>query len=151
MFESRPIARYLDNKFAPKSGKRLVPTDPQKAALVETWLSVDHEQYNPNIATIVSQQLQWHGPTDEALVATKFARLQQVLDVYDKHLATHKYLAGDYSLADVSHLPYTDFYYKLGGQFQASIDSRPNVARWWKDISSRPEWVATLALSAPKQ
>eukprot|EP01116_Phalansterium_solitarium_P020174 TRINITY_DN587_c0_g1_i1.p2 TRINITY_DN587_c0_g1~~TRINITY_DN587_c0_g1_i1.p2 ORF type:complete len:104 (-),score=34.11 TRINITY_DN587_c0_g1_i1:405-716(-) len=93
MFESRPIARYLDNKFAPKSGKRLVPTDPQKAALVETWLSVDHEQYNPNIATIVSQQLQWHGPTDEALVATKFARLQQVLDVYDKHLATHKYLA----------------------------------------------------------
>eukprot|EP01116_Phalansterium_solitarium_P020176 TRINITY_DN587_c0_g1_i3.p1 TRINITY_DN587_c0_g1~~TRINITY_DN587_c0_g1_i3.p1 ORF type:complete len:218 (-),score=75.28 TRINITY_DN587_c0_g1_i3:121-774(-) len=151
MFESRAIAKYLDNKFAPKSGKRLVPTEPQKYALVETWLSIDHEQYNPNIATIVSQKLQWHGgATDEAIVADKFAKLQKVLDVYDKHLSTHKYLAGEYSLADVSHLPYTDLFYKLGGEFQAAIDSRPNVARWWKDISSRPEWIKTLELSVAK-
>jgi glutathione S-transferase len=45
------------------------------------------------------------------------------------------------TLADLFHLPYGAQLMTMG--FTKLEDgSKPNVARWWKDISSRPAWKA---------
>jgi glutathione S-transferase len=87
--------------------------------------------------------------------------LDAKLDAYDKILSQQKYLAGDVrflpllppspapiltlmqeiSLADLFHLTYGALLPKM--EFTKLEDgSKPNVARWWKDITARPAWQA---------
>lgn len=81
------------------------------------------------------------------------------LDAYDKILSKQKYLAGDVSatchltypylmsgqqsvtLADLNHLSYGSMFPLLK---QDTLDnpSRPNVARWWKELEGRSAWQA---------
>lgn len=66
-------------------------------------------------------------------------QLEKVLDVYEERLETNKYLAGDsISLADLSHMPYTAVLWPAG--YSSLVEDRPNVRRWWKDLSSRASW-----------
>jgi len=47
-------------------------------------------------------------------------------------------------LADLFHLPYGTLLVAIGeGEL---FDSRPNVKRWWNDITSRPSWKAVSEL-----
>lgn len=72
-------------------------------------------------------------------------QLGPILDIYENHLATSEYLAGDkFTMADLSHLPYTHLLFAAGeGEL---ITSRPNVAKWWEKISSRPSWKKVLEM-----
>jgi len=67
------------------------------------------------------------------------AQLDGKLDGYEAILGGQKYLAGDeVTLADLFHLLNGSLVFerlKLG-----SLEKRPNIQRWWKDISSRPSW-----------
>ena len=47
------------------------------------------------------------------------------------------YLAGEFSLADILHVPFTQLAILCGHDFW-NDPKRPNVARWWKNISERP-------------
>ena len=66
-------------------------------------------------------------------------QLEKVLDIYETYLAGKTYLANEkFSMADLSHIPYTALLFVCGeGEL---ITSRPNVAKWWEAISSRPAW-----------
>jgi len=81
--------------------------------------------------------------TDEARLQENIQRLNEKLDVYEGILGKQAYLAGDHvTLADLFHLPLGTM---LEGRFEMDVfkpEVRPNVARWWKDISSRPSWLA---------
>ncbi|TYI93358.1 hypothetical protein E1A91_D02G132100v1 [Gossypium mustelinum] len=47
-------------------------------------------------------------PHDENLIKESEEKLGKVLDIYEERLSKNKYLAGDFfSLADLSHLPFT--------------------------------------------
>jgi len=143
VFESRAIGRYVDGLLG---GRLTGGDDPKQKALIEQWISVDHDNWNPYVAKIVAQKLGWRGPTDEKLVAELFNSVKPAFDVYDAHLANSKYLAGDnITLADISHLPYTELFYKLGGEFQEAFDSRPNLLRWYKDATSQEFWQKATA------
>ncbi|CAN1229268.1 Glutathione S-transferase F9 [Linum perenne] len=70
----------------------------------------------------------------------------KVLDIYEDRLSKSKYLGGDFfSLADLSHLPFTQY---LVGPIKKEymIKSRKHVSAWWDDISSRPSWKKVLEL-----
>lgn len=149
--ESRAIARYLENSF-PDQGTPLYGSTPTDKALVEQWLEVEAQNYWPPVAAILWEKVLklWRGlHTDQAVVDANIAKLKVVLDVYEARLAKSKYMAGDFfSLADLTTIPNT---YKLinAAKLGDLIESRPHVKAWWEDISSRPAWKKTLALSAP--
>jgi len=72
------------------------------------------------------------------------------LDAYESILAKHKYLGGnELTLADLFHLPIGSkaaLQLQPGAPFVNLEDpKRPNVARWWKEISTLPAWKAVQA------
>ncbi|GAX77027.1 hypothetical protein CEUSTIGMA_g4474.t1 [Chlamydomonas eustigma] len=141
LFESRAIARYIVSNFAGQ-GTPLEGTDAKTKALALTWLEVETNNYNPIVSIIIYQKVfsSYFGQTcDDAVVEEQLKKLEKVLDVYETHLQKHQYLAGaEFTLADLSHLPYTAMMYKAG--LSAPYTSRPAVNAWWERISSRESW-----------
>lgn len=140
LYESRAICRYLDSKLA---GISLTPTDIKARAMMDQWMSIEQSYFGDPVVKIMYQRLllpMQGKPSDEALVETSRASVSRTLDVADKTLAQHEYLAGStFSLADVCWMPYaqTLFMTKCGDL----ITERPHVAAWWKRVSTRPSWV----------
>ncbi|KAI0298227.1 glutathione S-transferase [Russula brevipes] len=127
LFESRAISRHL---VTLGTGPQLIPTEPRARAKFEQAASVECTQFDPIAANIFRETAlkQLLGQTiDEERVKA--------------HLPSSKYLAGDeVTLADLFHLPYGSIIFDQFGY--GGLDKRPNVERWWKDISSRPAWRA---------
>lgn len=146
IYESRAIIRYLVDKYENKS---LVGKTVKERALVNQWWEVESQDFNPPTSSIVSQRVfkAMFGQTcDEQVVKEQVAKLEKVLDVYEAHLATSKYLAGDFfSLADLSHLPYAFLLVNAAGLSEL-FTSRPHVSAWWNNISTRPTFQKVLAL-----
>jgi glutathione S-transferase len=146
LYESRAITKYIADKYD-KTGK-LDPADPKKRALVEQWISVETSYYNAAeklVGELVFKPM-FGAQADETVIAAEDVRLQEVLAVLNKRLGESKYLAGeDFTVADLVYMPYTA--YLLGTtRYANAFDKYENVARWWKDISSRPAWQKVLAL-----
>lgn len=147
IFESRAIIRYIAKKWAGQ-GTDLLGKDAQQQALTENWLEVESQNYNGPVSTIVAEKVfkKWGGQeADEAVVASKLEELSKVLDVYEARLSKSAYLAGpEFSLADLSHLPYTHYLIHAAG-LSEPINKRPAVKAWWDNISSRPAWTKLTA------
>ncbi|KAL5977198.1 Glutathione S-transferase F9 [Asimina triloba] len=148
LYESRAIIRYYAEKYA-SQGTNLLGKSLEEKALVEQWLEVEAQNYHPLVYTIVLQ-VAFHPkfglPVDEKLVRESEEKLGKVFDIYEERLSKSKYLAGDfYSLADLSHLPFTHFVVNdLGKDYL--VKDRKHVKAWWEDISNRPAWKKVLAL-----
>ncbi|KAF9447257.1 glutathione S-transferase [Macrolepiota fuliginosa MF-IS2] len=140
LYESRAIIQYLDEKY-PNQGTKLIPTDPRERAL-----------FNQAVFTETSSFNRYAGPLFVELVIKKFGgreidatKVEQLtkdlgekLDVYEQILSKQKYLAGDkLTLADLQHIPVAD---GISGAQCNLIQERPNVARWFNDLSSRRSW-----------
>ncbi|GJP40975.1 hypothetical protein CLOM_g628 [Closterium sp. NIES-68] len=148
VFESRAIARYIADKNS-SQGTDLLGSTLKERALVNQWLEVEAQNYNPPISALIAEKvfkpMFGGGEPDEAKAAELKAKLSVVLDVYEAHLTSSEYLAGSaFSLADLSHLPYTAMLWVSGDS--DLITSRPNVNKWWERISSRPSWKKISAL-----
>ncbi|KAG2109405.1 glutathione S-transferase [Suillus discolor] len=143
LYESRAIARYLIKKY-PNQGTPLIPSDPKAQALFEQAASVEVFNFTNFVQPIVFEKVfkpRFGLQPNEERVGEALKTLQEKLDVYEVILSKQKYLAGDFlTLADLFHLPYGTVFYTNG--FAEVFDSRPNLARWWKDISNRPAWLA---------
>ncbi|KAH7106482.1 glutathione S-transferase [Auriculariales sp. MPI-PUGE-AT-0066] len=128
-----------------KGSMLLPPADDIKAIAHFEACSIEVANFDQIVGDIVKEKvfILWFGQkTDEARVAELFKALGPKLDGYERILSKNKYLAGDtFTLADVFHLPYGYHFEKHAGGSE-ELQKRPNVARWWKDISNRPEWLA---------
>lgn len=116
---------------------------------MEQWLEVESQNYHPHVYNLVLHLL-FHPklgrPIDEKLVEQSKDNLAKVLDVYEERLSKSKYLAGDfYSLADLTHLPFTQYVVNdLGLAY--ILKERKHVSAWWEEISNRPSWKKVLQL-----
>lgn len=142
--ESRAIIRYIADKFH-SQGTPLYGQTPTDRALVEQWLEVEAQNFNP--ACKDSLKIAATSPVDEQKLTVSLEKFAKVLDVYEARLAATEFLAGDFlSLADLSHLT-TGWKlfdkYKQGG---VCFEGRPNVKRWWEAVSSRPAWKRVLEM-----
>jgi glutathione S-transferase len=140
LYESRAIGRYLATLG---SGAELIPKDPKAHAKFEQAASIEYAQFDPLVSGIAKEKIfkpRFGQETNEKLVQELATQLENKLDAYEAILGKQKYLAGnEVTLADLYHLPYGSMVFDLG---YGGIDKRPNVQRWWKDISSRPSWQA---------
>jgi glutathione S-transferase len=132
----------LINKYqGTKSSVVLIPSDVQKAALVEQFISVETSYYDEPLVKLIKELVvkKYHGDEpDPKIVDEARVELGKVLDVYEKLLEGKDYLTGEFSLADIIHMPFTFVAFNAGEG--DSWNKRPNVSRWWKNISERECW-----------
>ena len=82
-------------------------------------------------------------PVDATRIKYNMEHLQKNLDVIDGILASQKYMAGEeYSLVDINYMPLIQI---LALTVESDLVwSRPNLARWWTEVNSRPAWRAVV-------
>ncbi|KAJ7936146.1 glutathione S-transferase-like protein [Mycena leptocephala] len=144
LYESRAICRYLAEKYADQGTPNLIPTELKAKALFEQAASIEYANFNPYAFTIFLGGRKGF-PRDEAACADAVAKLSANLDGYEVILSKQKFLAGDeFTLADLFHVSFGCFIAAAGCDLLTS--KGPNVARWWKDVTSRPSLAAYPAL-----
>ncbi|KAG6834048.1 hypothetical protein H0H93_012322 [Arthromyces matolae] len=146
LYESRAISRYIAAKYADQ-GTKLIPTDPKAHALFEQAASIEQNNFDPFVYGAVVENVYkktFLGKEPDPAVFEDFIKkLDAKLEGYEKILSKQKYLAGDeLTLADLFHLPYGVLLVVAGSNI---METKPNVARWWKDLISRPSWVSISA------
>ncbi|CAN6571278.1 unnamed protein product [Malus baccata var. baccata] len=142
LYESRAIIRYYAEKYK-SQGTDLLGKTIEERGLVEQWLEVEASNYHPPLDNLVMHILFASAlgfPSDPKIIQESEEKLGKVLDIYEERLSKSKYLAGDFfSLADLSHLPFTHYLANSMGK-EYMIRDRKHVSAWWDDISSRPSW-----------
>ncbi|CAE6465267.1 unnamed protein product [Rhizoctonia solani] len=144
LYESRAICRYLTAKYGKTSG--LLPdTGNVKAyGLFEQAASIEYSTFDPLASGLVWElalATKFGFPSDEKLGQKQLDTLKEKMDGYERILSKEQYLAGNsFTLADLFHLPQGAEVNKIDASV---MDSKPNVKRWWDEISSRPTWKAT--------
>jgi len=142
LYESKAISYYIASKYADQ-GTPLLPTGLEAKALYQqaVFAQISHIDEHARKAAVEIYSKRRQGLTpDNEIVEKNLADLSAKLDVYDKILSKQKYLAGDeITLVDLYFLPIGGGLGKVGINV---TESKPNVARWYKDISSRPPWQA---------
>ncbi|KAF8806027.1 glutathione S-transferase [Phlegmacium glaucopus] len=142
LYESKAICYYIASKY-PNQGTPLLPTGLEANALFQQAVCVEASHFNQHAFAAAKEVIvkRYQGLTpDQAIFEKHIADLSGKLDVYDKTLSKQKYLLGDeISLADLYHIPIGSLLASAGSNV---MESKPNVDRWFKDICSRPSWVA---------
>ncbi len=127
--ESGAILKYLADKAAPE----LYPDDPILRLKVDQWFFWGTSTFTP-----LAQQFGHftHRAPEKVPAAQKHydGVLRDMLGTMDRHLADNDYLAGGYSIADISCYPDV----RLHGVPDVGLDEFPNVRRWHDAIAARP-------------
>jgi len=134
LFESRAIARYLDEK----SGGALTPKDVQKRALMNQWLSVEQSNYSGAAMKFVYHYV-FKRPQEQSVLDNASAMIETTLAALANPLEQGPYIAGDtFSLADIGFMPY--FEYTLMTPARGVYEKYPRSMDWWARVSQRPSW-----------
>ena len=124
--ESGAILKYI----GAKSGKGLYPSDPLQQIKVDQWLFWGSATF-----TTLAQQFVVRWDQDVPKGKEWYTGvLKDMLGTLDRHLADNEYVAGAYSVADISMYPDTH----LHGVNDIGLDAYPNVKRWHDAIAARP-------------
>jgi glutathione S-transferase len=69
------------------------------------------------------------------------ARMREHLETLEREIAGKSFIAGDYSLADVTFIPF----YTRRERYGVTLDDQfPNLKRWGEALLARPAVAATL-------
>ena len=129
IFESGAILKYLGER----AGNGLYPLDARRRLEVDQWLF-----YGSATFTTLAQQFGFFAirspEKNPAAIAHYTEVLRDMLGTLDRHLADHEYMAGDYTVADISMYP--DVH--LHGVRDIGLADYPNLRRWHDAIEARP-------------
>jgi glutathione S-transferase len=68
----------------------------QKRALVEQWISADHDNFSPALAVVVIEKFHWHRPEEnQELIKVNQDKLEGFFNILDAHFAKNQYFIGD--------------------------------------------------------
>ncbi|MDB5213282.1 MAG: putative glutathione S-transferase-like protein [Myxococcaceae bacterium] len=137
IYESRAIARYIDEK----AGGKLVPKDLKTRAVMEEWISVETSNFSPHVMKFIYHHT-FGRAQDAAVLETAGKGLETALGVMEARLAKSPFLAGaELTLADVCFMPYVE--YAMGTPVKETFAKFPHVSAWWNKVSERPTWQKT--------
>ena len=136
LFESRCLMRYIAENFG--SGVLFGDGDPKLKGAIDNWMEVEATTYSTPVSAIVFEKvfksMFQMGDPDAARINASLAELEAVLDIYDQHLESRAFLAGDtMTLADLSHIPYT-LYLIQHARVEEPYRKRTHVWRWWQEL-----------------
>jgi glutathione S-transferase len=128
IYESAIINEYLEEKYP---GTRLLPDDHLKRARVRVWIDFFNTRLHPT-----ASDLQHNRNTEQAN-----QRMTAHLATLDREMANRSFLVDEYSLADVTFIPF----YTRRKRYGVTIDDNyPNLQRWAEALVARPAVAATL-------
>lgn len=144
LLESREICRYISDKYSEQGNKKLLGAGTLERASIEQWLQAEATNFDPPSSALVFH-LAFAPPININPNPTVIDELEEkvgrVLDIYDEKLGESEFLAGDdFTLADLSHLPNSYYLMNRTVRGRRLFETRKNVSRWWKAISSRTSW-----------
>jgi GST-like protein len=128
LFESGAILMYL----AEKTG-RLMPKEMGPRYEVIQWLMFQMGGVGPMIGQ--AHQFLRNSPENELFGRERFSKeVARLYGVMDEHLGESRFLAGDYSIADIATYPWVARY----EMHRTKLEDFPNVKRWYDTIGARP-------------
>lgn len=134
LFESRAIARYLDEK----AGGTLTPRTLRERALMNQWQSVEQSNFSPAAMKFVYHYV-FKRPQDQAMLDGAAKMIETTLGALSQSLATAPYVAGSqFSLGDIGYMPYVEYVFTTPGR--AIFEKYPHIMSWWSRVSERPSW-----------
>ena len=128
LFESGAILIYL----AEKTGKFL-PGDIQVRSQVIQWLMFQMSGVGPMMGQ-ANVFLRYFPEKIQAAIDRYQREVTRLFGVMDKQLASHEYIAGAYSIADMALWPWVSGYEWSG----VSVDEFAHLKRWLKLVGDRP-------------
>jgi glutathione S-transferase/GST-like protein len=128
VFESGAILLYL----AEKTG-RLMPTDAKGRSRVLQWLMFQMGGIGPMMGQ-ANVFYRYFPEKIQPAIDRYQGECARLFGVLDRHLATHEYLAGDYSIADIANWAWVRTH-KWSG---VPVDEFPHLTRWLALIRARP-------------
>jgi GST-like protein len=128
VFESGAILWYLGDKTG-----RFLPSEARGRAEVSQWLFWQMAGLGPMAAQ--NGHFRCYAPEEIPYAIDRYTReMGRLFGVLDKRLATHEYVAGEYSIADMACYPWVVPWKGLG-QDMADF---PHLHRWFQTIQARP-------------
>jgi len=108
-----------------------MPGNPLLRAKARIWIDFMNSRVHPAASDLAHDR-----EPDKAR-----ERMKQHLETLDKEMAGRKYLVGDYSLADITFIPF----YARRERYGVAIDDKvPNLKRWGEDLIARPQVAPTI-------
>lgn len=134
LFESRAILRYI----ATNNNDEL---DLLGDVNNDIWLESESQNFSPIISKIVYEKVfkpMQNKITDETIITDELQKFKLILRIYNTRLEDHKYIGGnDFSIADISHIPYLYYFVNASNTFKNFIKEYPHVYKWYKRLISR--------------
>jgi glutathione S-transferase len=128
IYESAIINEYLDEKYP---AVPLLPDEPLQRAKVRIWVDFLNSRIHPAA----------HDITHAIEPDKARSRMRQHLETLEQEMADKRYIAGGYSLADVTYIPF----YTRRDRYGVTIENEfPNLRRWGEELIRRPAVAATL-------
>ncbi len=127
VYESAIINEYLEEKYPQV---RLMPTDPLLRARARIWIDFCNTRLQAAAGNIAHAHE----------VEKSKERVRGYLETLDREMRDKEYIAGEYSLADITYIP---FFCRLQ-RYQTTIgNDLPNVKAWMLRLLDRPVVRAT--------
>jgi GST-like protein len=128
MFESGAILMYI----AEKTGK-FMPKDTRGRYDVIQWLMFQMGGIGPMLGQ--AHHFRGYAPEKLQYAIDRYTKeAGRLYNVVDRRLGDAKYLAGDYSIADMAVFPWLRGYERQGQK----LEDFPNLKRWYDELDTRP-------------
>jgi glutathione S-transferase len=128
IYESAIVNEYLEETY-PETP--LLPIDALKRAAVRIWVDFFNTRIHPTASDIQHKR-----NSDKAT-----QHMKEHLTTLNRAMAGQKFIVGDYSLADVTFIPF----YTRRERYGVVIDGNyPNLQRWGEELIARPAVKSTL-------
>ncbi len=129
LFESGAILIYLAEKSV-----RFMPLDPAGRALTIQWVMFQMA----NLGPMLGQYGHFAQSAKEKIpyaIERYSKEVDRLLGVTDKRLGESAFLAGDYSIADITTYPWLWGY---ANYYKQDVTPWPNIVRWLDVVGARP-------------
>lgn len=141
VFESAVVLIYL----AEKTGKFL-PKDPERRYESLQWLVFQNSTMGPMLGQAHHFMVYAAEKIDYAI--DRYDReVGRIYNILEKRLSDCEYLAGEYSIADISTFPWI----RTRKLHRRDLKDYPNIDRWYQAIKTRPGVQAGLGTLADKK
>jgi len=128
IYESAIIDEYLEESYPQIP---LMPGEPAQRARVRIWIDFCNTRLQAAGSDFA------HGIEPEK----SKGKIREYLSVLEREMNGRDHIAGDYSLADITFIPFFVRQQRYGVRIDSSV---PNVKRWMERLEARPAVSSTL-------
>jgi glutathione S-transferase len=134
VYDSTIIIEYLEDEYPEPP---VLPTIGSSALRARARLFEDFADasFTPQVGQLMAEMARAEGERDQARLQRLHRLIERALDYLNHELTGQQFLAGDFSVADISFVPRVLVLGDLG--IEASTN-RPNVDAWIKRMLERP-------------